>query len=163
MNFSENTQLLHIVASAADETSRGQGTGQRGGAKAGRAQGCPGAGGEGPRVEGPRASLAVTGAWRRLVAHGEVVGHTDLGALVQQGTCLGSWVLSEGGTWGPACLPLTQQEVAMTRDEEESALPGTAQHHTPCVSPVILGVGVSRDCRWGRLRLRAVGTVVTKC
>lgn len=99
-------------------------------------RGAPGLAGKGPEWRGPRASLAVTrGPGTRLVAHGELVGHTDLGRWCSRAPAWAAGSSAKGGHMGPACLPLTQQEVAMTRDEEESAPPGTAQHHTPSCLP----------------------------
>lgn len=69
-----------------------------GGAKAGRVQGCPGAGGEGPRVEGaPSEPGRDPKPWNASRCSWGACGSHRPGALVQQGTCLGSWVLSEGG------------------------------------------------------------------
>lgn len=67
--------------------------------------------GKGLEWRGPRASRhsGQAGPWARgpgtrLATRGELAGHM---VLVEQGACLGGWVLSKGGHVGPACLPLS--------------------------------------------------------
>lgn len=92
--------------------SRRQGTGQRGWCQSRQGPGCPGAGGEGPRVEGAPSEPSLRPSWavdprpqnssRRSWG---TCGSRSTGALVEWGACLGSWVLSEGEARGASMPP----------------------------------------------------------
>lgn len=75
-------------------------------------RGTPGAGGEGPRAEGAPSKLSLRPTWAMGPRPRNSSGHLwgtcrshGTGVLVEQGACLGGWVLSKGGAWGQHASP----------------------------------------------------------
>ena len=109
----EKMRLL-LVVSAVDETGQGAGHGPGAMPKQAGPRGTPGVGGEGPGVEGAPSKPSLRPSWavgsrpRNSSGHSwGTCGSHGTGVLVEQGACLGGWVLSKGGHVGPACLPLS--------------------------------------------------------
>lgn len=127
-------------------------------------RGAPGLA-EGPRVEGApgKPGRDPGPPERALLLMGEVGGHTDLGGAGAAGHLPGQLGPQRKGGTGCACLPLTQQEAAMTRDEEELSPAGHSSAPHALVSPGDAGRGCLRAADGETEAQGGWARVVTKC